>query len=194
MGRQKGSKNKTEVTLKKDGVISSVNVSSAKEEKPETLSAEQELQKDQAEQLEAEALKKKMEKEASLDKVTIYLEKHFGLKGIQFKEDYFETRLPHLLNGEGVRVKRYYPSLNLCVDRIPKGTVKDDILSKKWEFERIGKKYTWIQEGENLEFDEKDEKNEFLNRLIPLNVEPKQRIHFLVPKTTVWGNQSARVV
>lgn len=117
------------------------------------------------------AAKEKFEK---VDGITQYIRDFFDAPLASHVEDFADTRLPHLKDKSLLKVKRFYPMVKAIVDMFPKGTDEQDIQAKKWEFERLGYKYAWVCEGEDLS----ENPEEFGARFNPMETMPTKRILF----------------
>jgi hypothetical protein len=122
---------------------------------------------------------KAQRKDSDCDPITEFLRvvhKNPNLKPI---EQFVDGRLPYLPDGSLLKVRFCYPQIHFIVDGFPKGTKQDDIDTKKWEYQRLGYRFSWLIDGEELECDPSDPaKQEIIERANPLKEEPKTRMKF----------------
>jgi hypothetical protein len=137
-----------------------------------TLTEKQELK-------ESKEFEKAERKNNECDPITEFLRvvtKNSNLKPI---ENFVDGRLPYLPDGSLLKVRFCYTPIHFIVDSFPKGTKQEEIDSKKWEYQRLGYRYSWLIDGEEMECDPSDpSKQEIIKRAEPLKEEPKIRMKF----------------
>ncbi len=166
------------VTEAPGSVTVKTQLSSDVDKEPKNITEQKKQEKQEGEEADR-AVKKSKE----TDPITQFLRLMYENETLKFIEDFADGRIPYLPDGSLLRVKRYYPTIKLIVDLWPKGTKQEDIDAKKWEFQRVGHRYSWIFEGEELECDPKDpNKQELIRRADPLKNDPEKRISFQVER------------
>lgn len=141
------------------------------------------------------------------DAMTQYLMKKFKLAYMWPELRYTDSRFPRTEDGKVMSVNRFYPAMNLVVDKIPESWTEDMIRAKKWAIEQLGMTYFWIQDGEKVELledgiflnegyelVEHEGKNEnqikrtsLENRFKKVKTEPKFLFKSMVPGTQFLG-------
>jgi hypothetical protein len=145
-------------------------------------------QVDEAEIAEAEHAEAEIKQFSKTDKITEFLREFYDQPELVFLEEFSDGRIPYLKDGSLLKAARFYPSINLIVDKIPKSASQADIDAIKWEFERVGHKYTWLREGETLDLDPKSTTPELIARANPLKTDPEKRLEFRMD--TLSGSQN----
>ena len=108
---------------------------------------------------------------SKVDDITKYLTEYLDVPSLCGYSKYTNMSFPRDERGWKMNVEKYYPTLNLCVDKIPAKWLMERILAKKWLIEQLGYKYIWLKEDESIRNEE-----EFWSRSEPLKDKPAYEI------------------
>lgn len=113
-----------------------------------------------------------------IDDITRYLRNKYSLPSMGVYNFYTNGNFPVDEQGNIMSVFKYYAPINLCVDLIPKDWPAGKIQAKKWMVERLGYRYGWLVEDEEL-----TDEAEFLNRMEKLTTKPAYEIKPLIRRS-----------
>lgn len=196
MARTKGSKNKVksvsvvETSEGNENVAVTFTEPTVQQPKPQTEEQmiAQEDSEDQSQLVDLQNMKNLMKTWETNDKMTLYLKERFKCAYLMPEIRYKDSRFPKDERGFAMSVNRFYPALDLVVDKIPANWTQEMIDYKKWNIEQLGFKYCWLQDGEKI-----TKAEEIYERTEPIKKKPSFEFNTTKVVTQFIGDMRLKV-